>query len=236
LPQSPQQLKQLLMVAGFEKYYQIARCFRDEDTRADRQPEFTQLDLEMSFVDEEDILGLLEELFTSLIETVTPAIRLIKPFPRMTYAEVMDRYGTDKPDTRFGLEIKDISAILSDSEFTVFKSAIQNKGAVEVSPARLHNYRINRSRSGGLPGTVGKRTHHHSLDNGDSQPASITAGGENQSVAARAVIRQLPVWLPSMPSGDLLIMGDRPGRGHDELRREMGKRLNLRRISCHFVI
>ena len=131
LPQSPQQLKQLLMVAGFEKYYQVARCFRDEDLRADRQPEFTQLDLEMSFVDEEDILVLLEELFTSLIETVTPGMRLIKPFARMTYAEVMDRFGTDKPDIRFGLEIKDISAILADSEFAVFKSAIQNMGTVK---------------------------------------------------------------------------------------------------------
>ncbi len=131
LPQSPQQLKQLLMVAGLEKYYQIARCFRDEDQRADRQPEFTQLDLEMSFVNEEDILTLCEELFTSLIETLTPDIRLIKPFPRMSYADVINRYGTDKPDIRYGLELKDISPLVSDSEFVVFKSAIQSKGVVK---------------------------------------------------------------------------------------------------------
>jgi aspartyl-tRNA synthetase len=131
LPQSPQQLKQLLMVAGFEKYYQIARCFRDEDLRADRQPEFTQLDLEMSFIDEEDILNLLEELFTSLVETLQPELRMLKPFPRLTYAESMDKYGTDKPDIRFGLEIKDLSDIASSSDFNVFRSAIESGGYVK---------------------------------------------------------------------------------------------------------
>jgi aspartyl-tRNA synthetase len=131
LPQSPQQLKQLLMVAGFEKYYQIARCFRDEDLRADRQPEFTQLDLEMSFIDEEDILSLLEELFISLVETVKPEMRMLKPFPRLSYAETMERYGTDKPDIRFGLELRDLSTIVAESEFAVFRSAIQGGGKVK---------------------------------------------------------------------------------------------------------
>jgi aspartyl-tRNA synthetase len=130
LPQSPQQLKQLLMVAGFEKYYQIARCFRDEDLRADRQPEFTQLDLEMSFIDEEDILSLLEEMFTSLVETVKPEMKILKPFPRLSFAETVERYGTDKPDIRFGLELRDLSAILAESEFAVFRSAIQGGGKV----------------------------------------------------------------------------------------------------------
>ncbi len=124
LPQSPQQLKQLLMVAGFDRYYQIAKCFRDEDQRADRQPEFTQLDLEMSFVEEEDILTLMEELFTSLVESVTPNLRVVKPFPRLSFAEAMERYGTDKPDLRYGLEIKDLADIVAECDFAVFRSAI----------------------------------------------------------------------------------------------------------------
>ena len=131
LPQSPQQLKQLLMVAGVERYFQIARCFRDEDTRADRQPEFTQLDLEMSFVEEEDILSLLEELLTSMVETIKPEMRLMKPFPRLTYAEAMERYGTDKPDLRFGMEIGDLSDIVAQSNFSIFRSAIAGGGKVK---------------------------------------------------------------------------------------------------------
>ena len=131
LPQSPQQLKQLLMVAGMEKYFQIAKCLRDEDTRADRQPEHTQLDLEMSFVDEEDILNLMEELFTSMVEAIKPEMRLIKPFPRLSYAEAMERYGTDKPDLRFGLEIRDLSDIAVQSDFSIFRSAIANGGKVK---------------------------------------------------------------------------------------------------------
>ena len=130
LPQSPQQLKQLLMVAGFEKYFQVARCFRDEDLRADRQPEFTQLDLEMSFIDEEDILVLMEELFTSLVENITPEMRILKPFPRLSYRDTMERYGTDKPDLRYGLEIRGISDIVAGSEFTVFRSALDAGGVV----------------------------------------------------------------------------------------------------------
>lgn len=130
LPQSPQQIKQLLMVAGFEKYFQIAKCFRDEDLRADRQPEFTQLDIEMSFIDEEDILTLIENLFTSLVETVKPSMRIIKPFPRLTFAETMERYGTDKPDIRFGLELGDVSSTLTKSEFAVFRSVLEHGGKI----------------------------------------------------------------------------------------------------------
>ena len=130
LPQSPQQLKQLLMVAGFEKYFQIARCFRDEDQRADRQPEFTQLDLEMSFVNEEDILVLMEELFSSLVENVKPTMRVLKPFPRLFYNDAMERYGSDKPDLRYGLEIRDLSDIAGHSDFAVFRAALQEGGVV----------------------------------------------------------------------------------------------------------
>jgi len=131
LPQSPQQLKQLLMVAGFEKYFQIARCFRDEDLRADRQPEFTQLDLEMSFVDEEDILNLIEEMFTSLVAAVKPSMRVIEPFPRFSYEETMERYGSDKPDIRFGLEFHDLTDIAARSDFAVFRTAVQEGGKVK---------------------------------------------------------------------------------------------------------
>ena len=131
LPQSPQQLKQLLMVSGVEKYFQIARCFRDEDLRADRQPEFTQLDLEMSFVEEEDILQLTEELYTGMIESVAPDRTMIKPFPRLEYAEAMDRYGSDKPDLRFGLEMTDITDLAKETEFRVFLSVAQNGGIIK---------------------------------------------------------------------------------------------------------
>ena len=131
LPQSPQQLKQLLMAAGVEKYFQIARCFRDEDPRADRQPEHTQLDLEMSFVEEDDVLQLIEDLYTALIETVTPDKRVLSPFPRLTYAESMASYGTDKPDLRFGMEMADLSDIAAATDFRVFTSAVQGGGTVK---------------------------------------------------------------------------------------------------------
>jgi aspartyl-tRNA synthetase len=130
LPQSPQQLKQLLMVAGFERYFQIARCFRDEDVRADRQPEFTQLDLEWSFVEEGDILSLMEELHTCLVESLRPDVRLPRPFPRLTYEESMRRFGTDKPDLRFGLELHDFSDLLQESQFAVFRQALAEGGQV----------------------------------------------------------------------------------------------------------
>jgi len=124
LPQSPQQLKQLLMVAGFEKYYQLARCFRDEDLRADRQPEFTQLDIEMSFVEQEDIMQLIEELFIALVEALTTKRILRKPFPRIPYEEAMERYGTDRPDLRFDLPLVDISDLVAESQFRLFREAV----------------------------------------------------------------------------------------------------------------
>ncbi len=131
LPQSPQQLKQLLMVAGVERYFQIARCFRDEDQRGDRQPEFTQLDLEMSFVQREDIMALAEELFTALVEAHFPEKRLFfKPWPRLRYEEVMRRFGKDNPDIRFGLELKDITDLAAGCGFAVFEKAVVVGGHV----------------------------------------------------------------------------------------------------------
>jgi aspartyl-tRNA synthetase len=120
LPQSPQQLKQLLMVAGYEKYFQIARCFRDEDQRADRQPEFTQLDLEISFVERDDILALIQELMVGMVNSVSEVPLAYKTFPRLSYAEAMDRFGTDRPDMRFGMELVDLSDITGKSAFRVF--------------------------------------------------------------------------------------------------------------------
>ena len=131
LPQSPQQLKQLLMVAGMDRYYQIARCFRDEDQRADRQPEFTQLDIEMSFVEQDDVLQLTEELFTALVEEVSTKRLLFKPFPRLSYQEAMDRYGSDKPDLRFEMPLVDLSDLGADSGFRVFSSTVADGGQVK---------------------------------------------------------------------------------------------------------
>jgi len=130
LPQSPQLFKQILMVAGFEKYYQIVKCFRDEDLRADRQPEFTQIDLEMSFVEENDVMSLMEELLAGVFKAVK-GVDLKLPFPRLPYRDAMDRYGSDKPDTRFGLELKDISDIAKASDFKVFLQAVELGGQVK---------------------------------------------------------------------------------------------------------
>ena len=129
LPQSPQIYKQLLMVSGFDRYFQIARCFRDEDLRADRQPEFTQLDMEMSFVTKEDIFTINEELFHYIYKKCLD-IELTIPFPQLTYNESMARFGIDKPDLRFGMELVDLSAILANSEFKVFSGTLQNGGSV----------------------------------------------------------------------------------------------------------
>ncbi|WP_016952214.1 aspartate--tRNA ligase [Anabaena sp. PCC 7108] len=133
LPQSPQLFKQLLMVSGMDRYYQIARCFRDEDLRADRQPEFTQLDMEMSFMSENEIIELNEKLVCHIFKTVK-GIDLPHPFPRLTYADAMNKYGSDKPDTRYGLELVDVSDVLKDSGFKVFREAIANGGIVKILP------------------------------------------------------------------------------------------------------
>jgi aspartyl-tRNA synthetase len=143
LPQSPQLFKQLLMIAGYERYYQIARCFRDEDLRADRQPEFTQLDLEMSFVGEEDVIGVTEGVIASAL--AAGGVRAEPPFPRLTYDDAMARFGSDRPDTRFGLEISDLGDALRETEFKVFRSVLEkggvvrglNAGARELSRAEL---------------------------------------------------------------------------------------------------
>jgi aspartyl-tRNA synthetase len=131
LPQSPQQLKQLLMVAGVERYFQIARCFRDEDQRGDRQPEFTQLDIEMSFVGREDVMRLLEEMYTAMVKALAPSKRLLaSPWPRLAFREAMDRFGTDKPDLRYALELRDLTDLAPGCGFQVFEKAAASGGSV----------------------------------------------------------------------------------------------------------
>lgn len=131
LPQSPQLFKQLLMVSGFEKYYQITRCFRDEDLRADRQPEFTQIDIETSFMNQEEIMNMTEEMLRFVVKEVKGK-DIADPFPRMTYQEAMERYGSDKPDTRFGMELKQINEFAATSNFNVFKQTVENGGQVSA--------------------------------------------------------------------------------------------------------
>ena len=236
LPQSPQQLKQLLMVAGIEKYYQIAKCFRDEDTRADRQPEFTQLDLEMSFIEEEDIINLLEELLTSMVEAIKPEMRLNKPFPRLSYAEAMARYGTDKPDLRFCMEIRDLSDIVSQSSFAIFDSTTSEGGKIKgicapgcggYSRNQLNelNELVKSLGAGGLV-TISLGTSSGDLD-------SLTIE-KVKSVAAKFLtldqIKEMAERLAASVGDLLLIIAgeDEPvNMALGELRQQMGKRLGL---------
>jgi aspartyl-tRNA synthetase len=236
LPQSPQQVKQLLMVGGLDRYYQIARCFRDEDTRADRQPEHTQLDIEMSFIEEEDILNLMEALFTSLVETIKPGIKLLKPFPRLSYAEAMERYGTDKPDLRFGLEIRDISDIAAQTEFSVFNSAIDEGGVVKAicapgCAAYTHSQldelnKLVRSLGAGGLLTI-------SLDKSSGDLSNLTME-TIRSVAAKYLtanqVRAMTERLGAGMGDLLLIIAGKPrlvDTALGELRLEMGHRLQL---------
>ena len=135
LPQSPQLFKQLLMVAGFDRYYQVARCFRDEDLRADRQPDFTQIDMEMSFMSQEEILTIIEGLIAHVMKEVK-GIDVVLPFPRLDYEEAMERFGSDKPDTRFGMELKDVSDLVKNIDFKVFSNAVEQGGAVKCIVAK----------------------------------------------------------------------------------------------------
>ncbi len=251
LPQSPQQLKQLLMVAGYEKYFQIARCFRDEDQRADRQPEFTQLDVEMSWVDEEDILDLTERLFTGLVKTVRPDMEIISPFPRLTHRECMLKYGTDKPDLRFGLEIADISELVNDSEFEVFRNVLRDGGVVRGFAAtgcagysrRQLDELQECSRSYGARGvvTIALGTTEHA--GGDLGTLTMT---DVRSAAARFfTIEQVRELAGAMNgrTGDLLLLvaGPRPVAENAlaQLRSEIGRRLYLARpnlLAMAFVV
>lgn len=226
LPQSPQIFKQLLMVAGMERYFQIARCFRDEDLRADRQPEFTQLDMEMSFIDEEDIFTLVEKLMQKIFAAGT-AQQITIPFPRLSYEEAMEKYGSDKPDLRFGLEIKDITEIVKDVEFKVFSSAVKAGGVVRALNAKTCGSSFTRREIDEL-GTL-------AVQNGARGMAWIVVGEKElkspiTKFFSEEKMQQLLIAVGAEP-GDLLLFAadqaDIVARVLGNLRLELGKRLGL---------
>jgi aspartyl-tRNA synthetase len=228
LPQSPQQLKQLLMVAGFDRYFQIARCFRDEDQRADRQPEFTQLDMEMSFVDQDDVLDIIERLFTALCREIVPHKRLLTPFPRLTYAEAMERFGSDKPDLRYGLELVDVSDVAAASQFGVFRAALDTGGQVKGLriPGAGSYSRKQIDEVVELAKQAGARGLLWAVVPGEGGEVRSSFGRQVSPDEMAAIIRRME----GAPGDLLLIVADTPkivAQTLDRLRREFGARLNL---------
>jgi len=228
LPQSPQQLKQLLMVAGFDRYFQIARCFRDEDQRADRQPEFTQLDMEMSFVDQDDVLDIIERLFTALCREIVPHKRLLTPFPRLTYAEAMERFGSDKPDLRYGLELVDVSDVAAASQFGVFRTALDTGGQVKGLriPGAGSYSRKQIDEVVELAKQAGARGLLWAVVPGEGGEVRSSFGRQVSPDEMTAIIRRME----GAPGDLLLIVADTPkivAQTLDRLRREFGARLNL---------
>ena len=235
LPQSPQQLKQLLMVAGFERYFQIAHCFRDEDLRADRQPEFTQLDIEISFIDEEDMLNLMEDLHTAMVETLRPDMRFIKPFPRLTYAEAMRRFGTDKPDLRYGMELVDVSDLLADSEFSVFQETLAAGGVVRAicAPGGAVLSRRQIDELTAFVKTVGGKGLISIGLAGEGPLEELTAEEFHSPMHRHLRLEEVRAIAARVGAsrGDLIIMvadqEEQVSQALDGLRREMAQRLNL---------
>jgi aspartyl-tRNA synthetase len=239
LPQSPQQLKQLLMVAGYERYYQIARCFRDEDQRGDRQPEFTQLDLEMSFVEQEDIIALTEEMMTGIIETISDQELLFKPFPRLTHQEAMSRFGADRPDMRFGMELADISDVAAECGFGIFSKTVAAGG------------RVKGFRAPGC-GTYSRRQIDELTELAQSEGAkglawlALNEAGEVRSSFAKFLtedeVTAIVEALAAEPGDLLLFVADEPkvvNAALSRLRLELGERLGLRDrnvLACCWVL
>lgn len=231
LPQSPQLFKQLLMVSGFDRYYQIARCFRDEDLRADRQPEFTQLDMEMSFMTQEGILALNEALVAHIFKTVK-GIEIPLPFPRLTYKEALDRYGSDKPDTRFGLELVDVSDIVKNCGFKVFSGSVASGGIVKILPIQGGNDAISNVRikpggdlfkeacEAGAKGLAFIRVREDGIDTIGAIKDNLTAE-QKQEILTRT----------NAKAGDLLLFGAGDiatvNKTLDRLRLFIGKELEL---------
>ena len=236
LPQSPQQLKQLLMVSGFERYFQIARCFRDEDLRADRQPEFTQLDIEMSFIKQEDVLTLIEELYVQIVESITPGKRVSKPIPRLDYRDAMERFGSDKPDLRYGLELADITALARESGFQVFRSVASGGGVVKGFAApgcagysrRQLDQLTDEARSRGARGLVTV-----AIGDGEGGLESLSMEQIRSAAARHLTLEEIRSMAESMKAsrGDLLLIvagpGDVVNNSLSHLRTLMGDRLEL---------
>jgi aspartyl-tRNA synthetase len=224
LPQSPQLFKQILMVAGVDRYYQIARCFRDEDLRNDRQPEFTQIDVEMSFVGREQVMALMERMIAEVFRE-TAGIALATPFPRMTYAEAMGRYGSDKPDLRFGMPLHDVSDFAAHSEFKVFKDAVA-KGGIVKALIVTGGASMARSRIDALGETA------KSFGAKGLAWVKLVGKGQLESVIAKFLdAHRLLSALPDLAVGDLVLFGaDKPNTVHDvlgRLRLQLGEELNL---------
>ena len=224
LPQSPQLFKQILMVAGTDRYYQIARCFRDEDLRFDRQPEFTQIDIEMSFVDREQIMVLMEQMISSIFKEAA-GIELALPFPRMAYAEAIGRYGSDKPDLRFGMPLHDLGEFAAKSDFKVFKETIAKGGMVKAIVVK-GGASIPRSRIDALGETA------KSFGAKGLAWVKVIGDGQLESVVAKFLdARSLLGAVPEAEAGDLLLfVADKPGVVHDvlgRLRLLLAEELNL---------
>lgn len=224
LPQSPQLFKQVLMIGGMDRYYQIARCFRDEDLRNDRQPEFTQIDLEMSFVDREQVMALMEHMIVSVFKEAGK-VDLPTPFPRMTYAEAMGRYGSDKPDLRFDMPLYDVTAFAAQSEFKVFREAA-TKGKIVKALIVKSGGSIARSRIDALGETA------RSFGAKGLAWLKITADGQLDSVIAKFLdARAFFAALPEAKPGDLVLFGaDKAAIVHDvmgRIRLLLGQELNL---------
>ena len=237
LPQSPQQLKQLLMVAGVERYFQIARCFRDEDQRVDRQPEFTQLDVEMSFVEREDLMTLIEEMYTDLVRKLVPERHLLAtPWPRLTYAEAMARFGRDNPDLRFAWELHDLTDLASGSGFTVFEKAVRDGGVVRGLTAK-GSAGMSRKEIDELTAFVApfgaRGLAYLALPGGHRD--GVVEGGETRSSFAKFVppdrLQAIVQRMAGEPGDLLLFVADRPAIAAESLGRlrlHFGDRLSLR--------
>jgi aspartyl-tRNA synthetase len=235
LPQSPQQFKQILMLAGIERYFQIAHCFRDEDLRADRQPEHTQIDLEWSFIEQEDILQLMEEMYVALIKQFRPEATLVTPFPRLRFEEAMARYGTDKPDLRYGLELGDVTEIAASSEFGVFRTVVAEFGQVRglAVPGGAEFTRKQIDDLTTLVQGLGAKGLVSMALLGEGTLDSLTAEDVRSPVGRFFTVEQVRGIAQAVGAnrGDLILLvagdGETVSKSLDGLRREIGGRLGL---------